>query len=104
MSTGDDETATNESAKIMNTTQSQKQQDEQAKVNEGFGHWSSRSDTKLMISLLPPLVDDTQREAFRTLLRSAYEGGHGHGMATVAIQMLEAMVNRSDSDRRGGGR
>lgn len=56
--------------------------------SERFTKWTGKSETKLMISLLPELTTDVQRDCFTTLLRSAFEAGHDAGSSDMLNSLL----------------
>jgi hypothetical protein len=59
---------------------------------KAFEAWSSRSEVKLLISLLPPLESEQHKEFFGVLLRSAYDAGHDAGAGSTAASMVEALL------------
>lgn len=75
---------------------------EKAKT-ESFEKWYGDPVTKLMVSLLPPLQTDQQRECFATLVRAAFDAGHNTGAGDVAMQMMKGVIqSRMDSEARRG--
>ena len=47
--------------------------------DKAFQTWFERPETKLIISLLPPLETEMQRDCFHTLLQGAFRVGHESG-------------------------
>jgi hypothetical protein len=62
----------------------------------GLAEWNKRPEVKILISLLPPLTNDTQRECFRGLIESAFAAGMGVGAATLAGTMLRSVMAERD--------
>lgn len=59
------------------------------KVEESFGKWLAKPETKLLLSMIPA-ADNS--DVMQVLLRSCYESGHGSGEGAVAVMMIEAML------------
>ena len=60
--------------------------------DKAFQTWFERPETKLIISLLPPLETEMQRDCFHTLLQGAFRVGHESGQSSIAALMLEGMT------------
>jgi hypothetical protein len=58
---------------------------------DAFDKWLGASTTKLMISILPPLETDLQRECFTTLLRAAFDTGYNGGETVTMLSLLRAV-------------
>lgn len=58
---------------------------------EAYEKWAGKPETKLMISLLPGLETDLHRDAFATILRSAFDEGHQSGAAETLKTILVGM-------------
>jgi hypothetical protein len=58
------------------------------KQQEGFANFMATESTKVLISQIP---EGQSQEGLKALLRGAYDAGHGNGVATVMIGLLESM-------------
>jgi hypothetical protein len=58
----------------------------------GFEEWLGRQETKLILSLLPPSQNETQRECLRSLLQSAFDAGHNGGQVVVVSSLMNEMT------------
>jgi hypothetical protein len=58
-----------------------------------FDAWLQRSETKLMLSLIPPADNP---DAFKTLLASCFEAGSSHGGGQIASTFIEAIFKGMD--------
>lgn len=73
--------------------------DTEAKAS--FATFMERSETKLLLSMVPAA---DQPELIQTLMRSAFDAGHGHGEASIAVEMVGAMLDGMDKNRERGDR
>jgi hypothetical protein len=58
------------------------------KQEEGFQSFMKDERNKLLISQIP---EGQSPETLRSVLRAAYDSGHGNGVATVMVGLLESM-------------
>jgi hypothetical protein len=73
--------------------------DERSK-SDGFSRWQDKPEIKMLISLLPPLETEQQRDCFTALLRSVFYAGHDHGAGSTAGMILQTMIERDDRRRK----
>ena len=66
---------------------------------EALAKWREKPEVKLLVSLLPPLETDMQKECFGTLLQIAFDAGYNAGEGVILTSMLKAMME----DRRRPG-
>ena len=50
--------------------------------------WLATPETQLLLSLLPPQQNETQRDCLQILLRSAHKSGFAQGQITVISKVL----------------
>ena len=62
-----------------------------AEKAEAYDKWFGKPETKLMISLLPGLETDLHRDAFATILLSAFDADHHSGTADMLKTILTGM-------------
>ncbi len=68
---------------------------------DGFTQWIAKPEVKMLISILPPLETEVQKECFNAILRSFFNAGHDSGSALVAMLLIEGVMMRaSDKDHR----
>ena len=60
---------------------------------DGFKAWFDRPEIKLIVSILPPMTTDLQRDCFRTLLETAYRDGHNQGQGSIAGRIMQGMLD-----------
>ncbi len=60
-----------------------------ANEEEQFNNWIAKSETKLMLSMIPQAENP---DVVKLLLRSAYDAGNAAGGANVMIEVVEAML------------
>ena len=56
----------------------------------GFNAFMATESTKVLIFQIP---EGESREGLMALLKGAYDAGHGTGMATVMIGLLDSVLN-----------
>jgi hypothetical protein len=83
----------------MDENQAAEQRAREKEKADSFGKWVDQSVMKLMISMLPPLETDTQRECFATLMRATFDAGYETGASTTAGTLIKAMFERSSRDQ-----
>lgn len=68
-----------------------------ADQGRSFQAWLEKSETKLLMSMIPPA---NTPELLPTLLRSAFDAGNSSGQGAVLGEMLTAMLSKPPGDRR----
>jgi hypothetical protein len=56
---------------------------------KGFADFMAKAETKLLVSMVPPMENP---DLMKTLLRAAFDAGHGSGQGNILVEMLTAMV------------
>ncbi len=83
----------------MNTTE-QKEIEAKQSQDKSYRAWLAKPETKMMISFLPSLDTDVQRDCFHTLLRGAYDAGHTHGGGEVLVGLIKGIMASEAGDKR----
>lgn len=68
-------------------------QDLDSSRERGFSEFLAMPQNKLLISLIP---QTSPPELLTTLLRAAFECGHGTASVSMSIQLMQAMVKKSE--------
>lgn len=62
--------------------------------DKSFSDFMAKSETKLMLSLVP---SSDNPDVMQTLLRTAYDAGHGAGQGNILCEMLTSMLTKPRS-------
>jgi len=81
------------------TPQDKVSEKQEAFQKEAFERWQAKAETQMMLSLLPPSVNDTQQECLLILLKGAFTEAFAAGAASVAVTLLSAMMERDSGTR-----
>ncbi len=65
---------------------------------KSFQDYMAKAETKLLLSMVPQLDNP---DLLQTLLRGAYDAGHGAGQGNILIEMVGAMFAKPKAEGRG---
>lgn len=71
----------------------QREQRMKESQNKNFAEWMSKPETKLMLSMVPPVENP---DVLQTLLRGAFDAGHNSGQGNILVEMLTGMLTRAE--------